>query len=281
MGLKKALKKAILKLREQEKRRRDLDKKASARGGLIGVLETTIRRYKTLSHAIATLPLYALGVVAMGLALTPAAGLFSWAMDWSAYKPFWHKAAAGAFAVAAGYFVYGFALVVILPVMNWMLRGNLKPFRGPYYSLGSLRWYIHNCLTYLARYTFLEFITPTPFNVMFYRAMGMKIGVDVQLNTTHISDPSLIEIGDRATIGGSATIIAHYASGGFLIIAPTKIGKGATIGLKATIMGGVEIGEYALVQPNSVVLPKTIIPAGEVWGGVPAQRIEQRRRAAA
>jgi serine acetyltransferase len=110
--------------------------------------------------------------------------------------------------------------------------------------------------------------------------MGMKIGRGVQLNTTNISDPSLIELGDKVTIGGSATIVAHYGQGGFLVIAPVKIGEGVTVGLKATIMGDVEIGEYAKILPNSVVLPKTRIPAGETWGGVPAVKIDlasQRR----
>jgi hypothetical protein len=36
-----------------------------------------------------------------------------------------------------------------------------------------------------------------------------------------------------------------------------------------------------VVMPNSVVLPKTIIPAGEVWGGVPAVCMDTRRRKAA
>lgn len=148
------------------------------------------------------------------------------------------------------------------------------PWRGPYYSAACVNWYVHNGLTYLARFTILEFITPTPFNLLFYKLMGMKIGRGTQINSSNISDPSLIEMGENVTIGGSATIVAHYGMGGFLIISPVKIGDGATIGLKATILGGVEIGAGAKLMPNSVVLPRTIIPAGETWGGVPAKKIE-------
>ena len=108
----------------------------------------------------------------------------------------------------------------------------------------------------------------------------MRIGKNCQINSTAISDPSLIELGDYVTIGGSATICAHYASGGFLVIAPVKIGSGATIGLRAIIMGGVEIGEKAKLLPNSVVLPKTKIPAGETWGGVPAIRLSTAKSGA-
>lgn len=104
--------------------------------------------------------------------------------------------------------------------------------------------------------------------------MGMKIGRGTIINSTHISDPSLIEIGDKVTIGGSATLVGHYGQGGYLVLAPVKIGDRATIGLKATIMGGVQVGAGAKIMPHSVVLPKTIIPDNETWGGVPARKIE-------
>jgi acetyltransferase-like isoleucine patch superfamily enzyme len=111
--------------------------------------------------------------------------------------------------------------------------------------------------------------------------MGMKIGNGTIINTIHISDPSLIEMGRKVTLGGSVTIAAHYGQGGFLVLSPVKIGDKATIGLRAIIMGGVEIGEGAKILPNSVILPKTRIPAGETWGGVPARRMEMAELAKA
>jgi acetyltransferase-like isoleucine patch superfamily enzyme len=104
--------------------------------------------------------------------------------------------------------------------------------------------------------------------------MGMKIGEGTLINSSHLSDPSLIEMGRKVTLGGSVTIVAHYGQGGFLVLAPVKIGDKATIGLRAILMGGVTIGEGAKILPNSVVLPKTQVPAGETWGGVPARKIE-------
>lgn len=107
--------------------------------------------------------------------------------------------------------------------------------------------------------------------------MGMRIGRNVTINSTALADPSLIEMGDGVTIGGSASIMAHYAQGGYLVIAPVRIAAGATIGLRAIIMGGVEVGEKARVLAGSFVLPNTCIPAGETWAGIPARRIELER----
>jgi acetyltransferase-like isoleucine patch superfamily enzyme len=92
--------------------------------------------------------------------------------------------------------------------------------------------------------------------------MGMKIGKGSHINTTNISDPCMIEIGEKVTIGGSATLIAHYASQGYLVIDKVKIGNKATIGLKATVFGDVEIGEGAVIAPHEVILPKSRIPEG-------------------
>lgn len=180
--------------------------------------------------------------------------------------------------VAACYFLYGTVLIFVVPVVNWLFRVRLKRWRGSYYSFEGLRWYFHNGLTYLVRYTFLPIVTPTPLTNLFYQLMGMKLGKGVLINSEYISDPCLIELGDQVVIGGAATLIAHYAVGGFLVTAPVKIGKGATIGLRATVMAGVQIGEKAKILPNSVVLPNTHVPAGETWGGVPAQRINLRSR---
>ena len=226
-------------------------------------------------HLLTMIPVYSFFALLLGVALAPAFAFMQWAwkVSESLASP-WVFLSLGA-SLAFSFLIYGFTLLFVLPLANWLLRSRLRAWRGPYYSLDTLKWFIHNGLTYLARYTFLEFVTPSPFNLLFYKMMGMKLGQHVVNNSTCISDPSLIEIGDKVTIGGSATLLAHYGQGGLLVIAPVKIGSRCTIGIKATIMGGVEIGEGAKILPHSVVLPNTRIPSGEIWGGVPAHKIQK------
>ncbi len=241
--------------------------------------ERALRVSKTGMHILTLIPLYLLASVCLGVSMVPGAMLFSWVSAVTRNQPELLHYTAICIAAACGFFLYGFTLIFVLPVANFVLRARIVPWRGRYYSAGIINWYVHNALIYLARYTFLEFITPTPLNLLFYRMMGMRIGRDTQINSVNISDAALVTLGERVTIGGSATIVAHYGMGGILIISPVLIGNGATIGLKATIMGGVEIGEGAKVMPNSFVLPRTKIPAGETWGGVPARKIELRKAA--
>jgi hypothetical protein len=250
------------------------DPKGSTRGGIGGVFETVLRKFKNIVHLFLIAPVYLIGCTAIGVAGVPALAVFDLILSMTPTETKLLSYFFTGVAIAAAYFTFGFALLLVMPLVNFLLRARLAPWRGPYYSLEAVRWYVHNGATYLVRFLFLEFVTPTPFNILFYRLMGMKIGRGSAINTSYISDPSLIEIGEKVTIGGSATLIGHYGQGGYLVLAPTVIGHRVTIGLKATIMGGVTIGDDAKVLPNSVVLPKTKIPPGETWGGVPAKKLD-------
>lgn len=245
----------------QQSHKIDVNSKYSDRKGIKGVFEQILRSFRTPMFFILLIPIYLLAIVLMTVSLIPGVYLFSYLYNLSANLEPFMQYSIFAFSLVAGFFLYGFTLVFIVPFTNKILPLRLKPFRGPYYSIRSIPWYLHNALIYLVRYTFLDFITPTPVNILFYKMMGMKVGKEVHINTTNISDACLIELEDKVTIGGSAHIICHYASKGYLVIAPVKIKKGATLGLKSTIMGDVEIGENATIAPHEVVYPKSRIPA--------------------
>jgi hypothetical protein len=259
----------------------DTANQKSDRKGFAGFFEGAMRRFSTLLQVLMMLPLYGLACVCGGISLAPAFYLHDWLSRISENWPSLAHHSAMGFSVIAGFFIFGFTAIFVLPAVNFLTWSYLKPWRGPYFSLEAIRWYIHNGAVYLLRYSFLEFITPSPFLNLFYQLMGMKIGRGTIINSTHISDPSLIRLGERVTVGGSATIVGHYGQGGYLVLAPVIIEDQVTIGLKATIMGGCVIGKGAKILPNSVVLPKTKIPAGETWGGVPAQKINIISRNAA
>ncbi len=240
----------------------DVDSTTSGKQGIGGIFERLLRKFRVGAFLAALMPLYLVGILAMGVSTTPGILFFNFMSDLgSNWYALFHAMAMG-IGIVGGYFLYGFTLIFMIPLVNFLLPFRLKPYRGSYFSLESVPWYIHNALTYIVRYTFLEFITPTPLNTLFYRMMGMKIGKGVQINTTNISDPCLIEIEDKVTIGGSAHIIGHYGQKGYLVLSKVKIGKGATIGLKATIMGDVDIGERAVIGPHEVILPKSRIHKG-------------------
>ncbi len=236
-------------------------------------LDRLLRQFARPAYFVCVLLLYALVSTALGLALAPALWCFDHLASWSVSLPGpLHWFALGTSA-ALCFFVAGLALLVVVPVYNWILPTRIHPFKGGYYSIYTIPWFLHNGLFYLVRYTFLPFVTLTPFGIWFLKAMGMKIGRHAFVNTEYISDPQLITLGEDAALGGSVRIFAHYGGGGSFVVAPVVVERRATIGLGATIMGDVEVGEGATVLPHSVLLPGSRVGPGETWGGVPARRI--------
>jgi acetyltransferase-like isoleucine patch superfamily enzyme len=245
----------------------------SSHRGAGSSIDRLIHRFGRVAHLLAVLAVYAVVAVVIGLAVAPALWLLAswlpWAMTWGEWLG-WPLAGIG-FGVA--FLVAGFALLLVVPVFNWVLPTRMQAYNGAYYSIAAVPWFLHNALFYLARYTFLPYVTLTPFGPMFLSAMGMKIGKRAFINTEFISDPCLIALGDDVVIGGSVHLFAHFAGGGHLVIAPISIEAGVTVGQKATVMGDVQIGAGAKILPHSVLLPGSRVGAGEIWAGVPARPI--------
>lgn len=242
-----------------------INNQKSNKKGLVGSVETILRRFKDVAFILALLPIAILYWICLSAALWPAFFIFTKISEVVGSLSILLKVTV--FALGAGFSVLSFILVLILvvPIFNWPIKFFVKPFRGGWYSLEAIPWYYHNALTYLVRYTVLNLITPSPLTIFFYRAMGMKLGKNVLLNTSNISDPCLIEIGDYATIGGSVYMMSHYGMKGYLIVDKLVIKHGANVGLHSYVMAA-EIGEYATVLPNSAVLPKTKLPAYAKFG---------------
>lgn len=238
----------------------DVNSTQSDRPGLVGIVESFFRKFRTLGFTLTLAPIALLYVFCMGLSLTPGITLLSAVNEWTKDTHFILRNACLGFSVAATFFSYGLTLIFVVPMVNKLLPLKVKPHRASWFSLSVIPWYYHNALTYLVRYTFLDFITPTPLNKLFYQMMGMKIGKGSMINTSNISDPCLIEIGDYVTIGGSASLVAHYGQKGMLVIDKLIIKDKATIGLKASLFGDVVVGKGALVKAHEVVMPKTRIP---------------------
>jgi acetyltransferase-like isoleucine patch superfamily enzyme len=117
---------------------------------------------------------------------------------------------------------------------------------------------------------------------------GMTIGAYV-----HIASFAHIGIGGGTTIledGSAFASGSKVISGSNLPEAPsmsaihpdakvrksvTRIGKNACVATNATVLPGVELGEGAILAAGSVATKD--IPPFEIWAGVPARKIGDRR----
>ena len=163
----------------------------------------------TAVRVLLALALYVVGAVVLGLALVPPVLMVLSVWQRTVGQAAWQQTLWVCLAAGAGYFVFGFSLMLLAALLRWVFRLNLKEGEYPLASLGMLRWYISNALQFIVWSTFGDFLLMTPFAALFYRLMGAKLGLNVQINSKFCADLSLLEIGDNAVIGGHATVIAH------------------------------------------------------------------------
>lgn len=91
-----------------------------------------------------------------------------------------------------------------------------------------------------------------------------------------------VRIGRHSGIGQHSTLVAvnHQVRAGTLYLrapwdtsrAGIDIGENVWIGSNSVILPGVHIGDNAVVAAGSVVTRS--VPAGEIWGGVPARKLK-------
>ncbi|MCF7798873.1 acyltransferase [Candidatus Woesearchaeota archaeon] len=106
------------------------------------------------------------------------------------------------------------------------------------------------------------------------RLVGVHVGKRVGIAPGLIDPliPSLITFEDDAVIGLGSHLLVHEITQDDVKIGKIHVGKKAIIGAYATVHCGVSIGENAIVAMGSVVTKD--VPAGEIWGGIPAKKIK-------
>jgi maltose O-acetyltransferase len=127
-------------------------------------------------------------------------------------------------------------------------------------------------------------------NVDFYprcrfRSTKLKVGKNTVINSDcHFGNDDWVEIGDNVGVAMNVSFLtAGHALGpswlraGDLQLAPIVVGNGAWIGAGVTILPGVTIGDGCVIAAGSVV--RADCAPDEIYGGVPAKRIERTQAA--
>lgn len=247
----------------------NINEMKSRKKGFAGLYENFFRKLPALVTLLSTSPLVFIYVTCIGISCAPGVALTISAWEMSAQWGLIARSFLMAFTFSTGGFFFAVTLIFVVPIFNYpfllWVRKNGK-YKGPWLSTQTVPWYMHNAMIYLVRYTVLDFMTPSILNELFFRMMGMKIGKNVMINSSNISDACLIELEDNVTIGGSALLMAHYGMHGLLVIDSLKIKKNTTVGLNAMIFGGAKVGERVTIGPSAVVLPKDEVLDGEKFG---------------
>ncbi len=174
------------------------------------------------------------------------------------------------------YFVWGVTYCACAVVFKLLMMYHPKAGRFGLFTWPVVGWGLTGAVTNFANIMFLVHFKGTPLLNLWYRALGVKLGARVSINTVQLFDWNLISIGDDVVLGGDCVLMAHSLEGGQFQMRPISIGTGAMIGGNAKVMPGCTLGEKAVLGASSLLTKESNIPAHELWGGIPARFLKSR-----
>ena len=219
---------------------------------------------------VGSLLLLLLVAALMGIAAIPAWWLVTRVhADWG-----W---VAAAFSLPFAYAIWGLGYSLLCLAYKRLTFYRAREGEFPFFTWQVLQWAITGRLTDVANIIFVRHLRGTPYIVWWFRLLGAKIGRRVTIMDPFISDWDLIEIGDDAMFGANASVIGHVGEMGKVKLARVVIGKHCNVGLSAAIFPGVTMGDGSVLGGFSLAPKGKTIPANQIWGGVPAEFIRERK----
>ncbi len=167
--------------------------------------------------------------------------------------------------------MYGIGCFVFVGLLKWILIGRYKPKSVPMWTL--FVW-LSEAVTSLHESVsvpnFLNYLRGTPFLPFMFRLMGTKIGKQVYLDTTDITEYDCVEIGDHAELNSFCGPQTHLFEDRIMKIGNVIIGDRVTISARSIILYHAEVGCDAYLGPLTLVMKGEQIPAASAWTGSPA-----------
>ncbi|WP_081615328.1 Pls/PosA family non-ribosomal peptide synthetase [Rhizobium freirei] len=155
-------------------------------------------------------------------------------------------------------------------LVEWASLGfrRLRPQMTTIYDITFWR---HERHWKLADSPIVRLFAGTPFRPMIMRALGVKVGRRVYDGGSNLTERSLVEIGDDATLNEGCVIQAHSLEEGAFKSDHIRIGNGCTLSPAAFIHYGVTMGDGSIADVDCFVMKGEILEPNSIWRGNPAK----------
>lgn len=177
----------------------------------------------------------------------------------------------GFVALSLAGLLYGLGCFLIVTIMKWLLIGRYKPHSAPMWTMFVwLSEGITSLYETVAVPNFLNYLRGTPMLPTFLRLLGTKIGRQVYLDTTDITEFDCVSIGDRSELNSFSGPQTHLFEDRVMKIGHVHIGNDTTIHSRSIVLYSAEVGDRSILGPLTLVMKGEKIPPHSAWIGSPA-----------
>jgi non-ribosomal peptide synthetase-like protein len=113
----------------------------------------------------------------------------------------------------------------------------------------------------------------TPFKGAILRMLGVRVGRRLFDDGAQIAEKNLVTLGDDVALNAGAWVQCHSQEDYAFKSDVITIGSGCSVGVSAMILYSARMGDGAVLAPDSFLMKGEEVPAGERWGGNPAEAL--------
>ena len=177
----------------------------------------------------------------------------------------------GSFAFALAV-VAGLAVRVLHLAFTEFASRAFRPLQPLYVSIYDRRFWAHE--------RYWKFAQPppaaldgTPFKVLTWRLLGVRIGRRVFDDGCAIVDRNLTAVGDDCTLNMRSILQPHSQEDGTFKSDRIVVGSGCTLGTASLVHYGATVSDGVVLAPDSFLMKGEEAPPNTQWAGNPAQEV--------
>ena len=166
----------------------------------------------------------------------------------------------------------GLPCFLITVILKWVFIGKYTSWQRPMWT--AKVWKSEAITTIYEALSvpfFLEYLKGTPWLPLFIRALGVRTGKRVWMNTTDITEYDMVTIGDDTALNIDCGPQTHLFEDRVMKVGTVKIGARNSIGAASIILYNAELGNDVQMEPLSLVMKGENLPEGTNWGGSPVR----------
>jgi hypothetical protein len=182
--------------------------------------------------------------------------------------------------LSALYAILSIISLGIVIAAKWLLLGRRK--QGSYdwdKSSYCQRWQVFLTIEAVRRRCFagdgvLSMLTGTYYSVLYFRAMGAKIGKNCALfaggrPSLVFTEPDLLTLGDRVSVD-DASLVCHINSRGNFSLNELSVGDRSVLRSGSRLLSGAKMGKESVLLEHTLIMAGDVADDGVVYQGWPA-----------